>query len=42
VLGVVLNRADRSAAAGAYSYSYYDYHTAEGNSSGGYKQLALG
>ena len=42
VLGVVLNRADRSAAAGAYSYSYYDSYTAEGNSSGGYKQLALG
>jgi capsular exopolysaccharide synthesis family protein len=29
VLGVVLNRADRSAAAGAYSYGYYDYHTHE-------------
>jgi receptor protein-tyrosine kinase len=42
VLGVVLNRADRSAAAGAYSYSYYDYHTAETNIPGGYKQLALG
>jgi protein-tyrosine kinase len=29
VLGVVLNRAERSAAAGAYSYGYYNYYADE-------------
>jgi receptor protein-tyrosine kinase len=29
VLGVVLNRADRSAAAAAYNYGYYDYYAHE-------------
>ena len=26
VLGIVLNRAERSAAASAYTYGYYDYY----------------
>lgn len=31
VLGVVLNRADRSAAAAAYDYNYYGYYAADGD-----------
>jgi receptor protein-tyrosine kinase len=43
VLGVVLNRADRSAAAAAYSYGYYDYYTDESRkAAGGAKRLAIG
>ena len=43
VLGVVLNRAERSAAEGAYSYSYYDYY-ADGASQApaGSKRFVLG
>ena len=43
VLGVVLNRADRSAAAAAYSYGYYDYYTDESRKAvAGAKRLAIG
>ena len=43
VLGVVLNRAERSAAAGSYSYSYYDAYEDESHkASSSFKRLALG
>jgi receptor protein-tyrosine kinase len=42
VLGVVLNRSERSAAAGAYSYGYYDYYAAETPKPARRKGLALG
>lgn len=42
VLGVVLNRADRSAAAAAYSYSYYDYYTSGAPNEPAGKRFALG
>jgi len=43
ILGVVLNRAERSAAAGAYSYGYYDYYADESrNAAPSPKRLALG
>ena len=42
VLGVVLNQAERAAAAGAYSYSYYDYYTDESRGGANRKRFALG
>jgi capsular exopolysaccharide synthesis family protein len=42
VLGVVLNRAERSAAAAAYNYGYYDYYADPAHQTPGQKQLALG
>ena len=43
VLGVVLNRADRSVAAGAYSYGYYDSYTNEApKAPTGHSRFALG
>jgi capsular exopolysaccharide synthesis family protein len=42
VLGVVLNRAERSAAAAAYNFGYYDYYADPVRQSSGRKQLALG
>jgi len=43
VLGVVLNRADRSAAAAAYDYNYYGYYAGDGDqASSSRKRYALG
>ena len=42
VLGVVLNRAERSAAVGAYGYGYYDYYADRSGPAAGGKRLALG
>jgi capsular exopolysaccharide synthesis family protein len=42
VLGVVLNRAARSAASAAYNYGYYDYYSDPARQTSGPKQLALG
>jgi receptor protein-tyrosine kinase len=42
VLGIVLNRAERSAAAGAYTYGYYDYYAQDDRQTSRGKRPAKG